>query len=40
MKKALIVDDIKGWQNYHATILRTLFENNITIVTADSAREA
>ena len=38
MKKVLIVDDIKGWRDYHSYILNNLFEQ-IEIHTADSARE-
>ena len=36
--KILIVDDIKGWRDYHSIIISNLFPN-VDIQTADSARE-
>ncbi len=36
--KILIVDDIKGWRDYHSYIMNELFEN-AEIQTAESARE-
>lgn len=36
--KILIVDDIKGWRDYHAQVIKTLFDN-AEIQTAESARE-
>ena len=36
--KILIVDDIKGWRDYHSYIMNELFEN-ANIQTAESARE-
>ena len=36
--KVLIVDDIKGWRDYHSQIISELFEN-VEIQTAESARE-
>ena len=36
--KILIVDDIKGWCDYHSSILKEIF-NDAEIVTAESARE-
>ena len=36
--KILIVDDVKGWINYHSYIMNGLFEN-AEIQTAESARE-
>ncbi len=39
MKKILIVDDIKGWRDYHSQNIRALFENNCEITTAESAKE-
>lgn len=39
MKKCLIVDDVEGWRNHHALVLRDLF-NNIEITNADSAGAA
>lgn len=36
--KILIVDDIKGWRDYHSYIMNELFENT-EIQTAESARE-
>lgn len=36
--KILIVDDVKGWRDYHKAILATLFDD-AEFVTADSARE-
>lgn len=38
MKKILIVDDIKGWRDYHSAVMRQLFDSP-KIVTAESARE-
>lgn len=37
--KILVVDDIKGWRDYHKTILETLFPDS-DIIEADSARSA
>ena len=37
--KILIVDDVKGWRDYHSYIMNELFEN-AEIQTAESAREA
>ena len=39
MKKILIVDDIKGWRDYHAQVLTALFNGDCEIITADSARD-
>ena len=36
--KILIVDDIKGWCDYHSSIVKEIF-NDAEIVTAESARE-
>lgn len=36
--KILIVDDVKGWRDYHSNIMNGLFEN-AEIQTAESARE-
>ena len=36
--KILIVDDIKGWRDYHSQIIGELFKN-VEIQTAESARE-
>ena len=36
--KILIVDDIKGWRDYHSYIMNGLFEN-AEIQTAESARD-
>lgn len=38
MKKILIVDDIKGWRDYHSCIISELFSDS-TIDTAECARE-
>ena len=38
MIRVLIVDDIKGWIDYHSYIISNLFEK-VEIVTATSARE-
>ena len=38
-KKILIVDDSKGWLDYHKTALRKIFEDKYILETADSARE-
>ena len=37
--KILIVDDIKGWRDYHSAAVMRLFDG-CEIITADSAREA
>ena len=39
MTKILIVDDIKGWVDYHSLVLSKLFKD-AEIITACSAREA
>ena len=39
MKKILVVDDIKGWRDYHSLVLKNLFAGDCEIQTADSARE-
>ena len=36
--KILIVDDVKGWRDYHSYIMSELFEN-ANIQTAESARD-
>ena len=38
MKRVLIVDDIKGWRDYHSYIINELFDD-VFIETAESARE-
>ena len=38
MKKILIVDDIKGWRDYHTQVLSELFPKT-EIITAESARD-
>lgn len=38
MKRILIVDDIKGWRDYHTAIVKGLLSSDCEIVTADSAR--
>ena len=38
MTKILIVDDIKGWRDYHSFIMQGLFEN-AEIQTAEAERE-
>ena len=35
--RALVVDDVKGWRDYHSAVLRSLF-SDVEIDTADSAR--
>ena len=37
--KFLIVDDVKGWRDYHSLILKNIF-SDIEIDTAESAQEA
>ena len=37
-KKILVVDDIKGWRDYHSYIMNELFEH-ANIQTAESARD-
>lgn len=39
MKRILIVDDIKGWRDYHSQNIMKLFDYDCEIVTAESARE-
>ena len=39
MKKILIVDDIKGWRDYHSAVMNEIFAGDCEIITADSARE-
>ena len=39
MKKILIVDDVKGWVEYHSNILKHML-TDVEISTANSAREA
>ena len=39
MKRVLIVDDVKGWRDYHSQYIMKLFEYDCEIVTAESARE-
>lgn len=39
MMKILIVDDIKGWRDYHSQIVTKLFKD-AEIITAESAKEA
>ena len=36
--RILIVDDVKGWRDYHSYIMNELFEN-ANIQTAESARD-
>lgn len=36
--RILVVDDIKGWRDYHSSILKILFPNS-EIIQAESARE-
>ena len=36
--KILIVDDVKGWRDYHSVVLKNLFPD-ATIQTAESAKE-
>lgn len=38
MKKVLIVDDIKGWRDYHSAIIKQIFLDS-EIETAESARD-
>ena len=38
MRRVLIVDDIKGWRDYHSSIVSMLFDEDCEIETADSAR--
>ena len=40
MKKALIVDDVKGWRDYNSSILQEIYGENIEIKTADNAYQA
>lgn len=40
MKRALVVDDIKGWREFHSSVLMQIFPNNIEIKTAESATQA
>ena len=36
--KILIVDDVKGWRDYHSSIVKGIFPN-IEIIAAESAKE-
>ena len=36
--KILVVDDVKGWRDYHISVLKSMFDN-LDIHTAESARE-
>ena len=38
MKKVLIVDDVKGWRDYHSNIVSQIIDDAI-IITAESARD-
>ena len=38
MKRILVVDDIKGWRDYHSQNLKNIFGEGCEIITADSAR--
>ena len=38
MKKILIVDDVKGWRDYHSQVLSELFPDSL-ILKAESARK-
>ena len=40
MKNILIVDDIKGWRDYHISIVKELLGDDVNIQTADSATAA
>ncbi len=40
MKKVLIVDDVKGWRDYHTGIIKELFNGEAVITTADCAKNA
>jgi len=39
MKKILIVDDSKGWLDYHLSALRELYGDEFVLETAESARK-
>ena len=39
MKRVLIVDDIKGWRDYHSAVVAELFGGDCEIVMAESAKE-
>lgn len=39
MKSVLIVDDIKGWREYHKQYIMKLFNYDCEIIMAESARE-
>ena len=39
MTKILIVDDIKGWRDYHSYYIKEMFSDKCFIVTAESAKE-
>lgn len=39
MKRVLIVDDVEGWRNHHAEVIKAIFEN-VEIHTADCAAAA
>ena len=39
MKKVLIVDDVKGWRDFHFAVLDEIFEGNFEADMAESAEE-
>ena len=40
MKNVLIVDDVKGWRDYHSGIINELFKGEAKIITTDCAQQA
>lgn len=40
MKKILIVDDVKGWRDYHTGIVEELFNGDVEVTTANCAKNA
>lgn len=39
MKKILIVDDIKGWRDYHCNIVNAILNYDCNIITAETAQD-
>lgn len=38
-EKILVVDDAAGWRNFHAQMIKEIFDNKYEVETANSARE-
>ena len=40
MKRILIVDDVKGWRDYHSAVITGIFNGDCEITEAESAKKA